>query len=162
MRFIKLAIISLIVLFLLATSIGLLLPGKVLVSRAVDIQQPADSILPMLNDLRQWKHWVEGMDQPTVKIKNEKDANLNGVAVRITQSNNKQIITEWKLRNGSIQISTINLIQQPNQQTTVQWQFEQSLKWYPWERLGSMMNDKIIGTMMEKNLQQLKLYCEVN
>jgi hypothetical protein len=42
----------------------------------------------------------------------------------------------------------------------VQWQFEQKVKWYPWERLGSMMNDKILGTMMEKNLNNLKALVE--
>jgi thiamine kinase-like enzyme len=44
--------------------------------------------------------------------------------------------------------------------TVVQWQFEQKLKWYPWERLGSMMNDKILGTMMENNLNRLKTLAE--
>lgn len=156
MRFIKLAIISFVVLFILASCIGLLLPGKVLVSRAIDIQRSTDTILPLVNNLKSWIQWIEGMDQPSVKIINEQAANLNGVEVRLIQSNNKQVITEWKLKSGNMQISTINLIEQPNNITTVQWQFEQSLKWYPWERLGSMMNDKIIGTMMEKNLLNLK------
>lgn len=160
MRFIKLAIISFVVLFILASCIGLLLPGKVLVSRAIDIQRSTDTILPLVNNLKSWIQWIEGMDQPSVKIINGQAANLNGVEVRLIQSNNKQVITEWKLKSGNMQISTINLIEQPNNITTVQWQFEQSLKWYPWERLGSMMNDKIIGTMMEKNLLNLKKTCE--
>jgi hypothetical protein len=40
--------------------------------------------------------------------------------------------------------------------TVVQWQFVQEVNWYPWERFSSMMNDRIIGTLLEKNLNQLK------
>jgi hypothetical protein len=46
--------------------------------------------------------------------------------------------------------------------TVVQWQFEQKIKWYPWEKFGSMMNDKILGTMMEKNLGNLRKLIERN
>ena len=39
---------------------------------------------------------------------------------------------------------------------TVQWQFEQTLGWLPWDRLGSMLNEKIMGPQLEANLQQLR------
>ena len=46
--------------------------------------------------------------------------------------------------------------------TIFQWQFEQEVAWYPWERLSSLMNDKILGTLMEKNLARLQLLVEAN
>jgi thiamine kinase-like enzyme len=55
----------------------------------------------------------------------------------------------------------MNLIFSPARHVTVvQWQFQQRLSWYPWEKLGSIMNDKIIGPMMEKNLGNLKKIVE--
>ncbi|MEB3088255.1 hypothetical protein VJJ19_07440, partial [Parvimonas sp. D4] len=62
---------------------------------------------------------------------------------------------------GKPQISTMRVIYQPQQGVTiVQWQFEQSIGWLPWEKLGSIMNDKILGPMMEKNLDQLRRLIE--
>jgi len=42
----------------------------------------------------------------------------------------------------------------------VQWQFEQKLKWYPWEKFASLMSDKIMGPMMEANLDELRKLVE--
>jgi hypothetical protein len=58
--------------------------------------------------------------------------------------------------NGTVQISTMQLISIPEGQgCTVQWQFEQEVGWWPWERLGSMMNEKIMGPQLQTNLQRL-------
>ena len=42
----------------------------------------------------------------------------------------------------------------------VQWQFVEQLKWYPWQRLGSMMNEAVMGSQLETNLANLKKLCE--
>ncbi len=38
----------------------------------------------------------------------------------------------------------------------VQWQFEEKFKWYPWQRLSSMFNEKMLGPVMEESLDSLK------
>lgn len=159
MKLLKLAAISLVCLFALATAIGALLPSKVLVSRAVNINAPAAKILAAINDIRQWKNWVQGMNDGSVHINSAHEAVIGKSTVRIVQVSDSIIVSEWISPQHKKQVSTIHLIDQPQQNLTiVQWQFEQVVGWLPWEKLGTMMNDKILGPMMEKNLEQLRQY----
>ncbi|HCL05051.1 MAG TPA: hypothetical protein DHW64_03380 [Chitinophagaceae bacterium] len=161
MKLLKLAAISLVCLFALATAIGALLPSKVLVSRAVNIQAPAAKIQTQLSDIRQWKNWVEGMNDGSVHINSSSEAVIGKSKVKIIQVSDTMIISEWISPQHKKQVSTIQLIHQPQQNLTiVQWQFEQSVGWLPWEKLGTMMNDKILGPMMEKNLEKLRQFIE--
>lgn len=161
MKLIKLFFFSVLSLFVIASFIGILLPSTVLVSRAVNITAPGDAILPYLKDIEQWKAWMDGMQQASVKISSATHADLAGTNVEIIHVSDSSIISSWTTKTGTYQVSTVRLIGDPSQKITiVQWQFEQKLKWYPWERLGSMMNDKILGTMMEKNLDNLKSLVE--
>ena len=163
MKGIKLMAISLVILFLLITILAALMPSTVLVSRAVNIVSSKDSLSYYLNDIQQWKAWIEGMDKPEVKIYSSTKADLAGTIVNLTNISDTTIISTWQTKDGRIQIATIRLIDAPLQKLTiVQWQFVQHLKWYPWEKFGSIMNDKILGTMMEKNLNSLKLLLEKN
>lgn len=161
MKLIKLGVISIVILFLLITFIGALLPSTVLVSRAVNVNGPRDSIILYLQDIQQWKLWIEGMEKQEVKIYSSLNANLGGTTVNIINVSDSAVVSSWTAKSGNMQTSTVRMISEPLQNLTiVQWQFEQKLKWYPWEKLGSMMNDKILGTMMEKNLNNLKSLVE--
>lgn len=161
MKLLRLAFFSVLSLFVIASLIGILLPSTVLVSRAIDVTAPKDFIIPYLKDIQQWKAWMDGMQQASVKITSSSHADLAGTLVDITNVTDSTIVSSWITKKGSSQTSTVRVIGAVSQKITiVQWQFEQKLKWYPWERLGSMMNDKILGTMMEKNLNNLKLLVE--
>lgn len=161
MKLIKLGLISLVCLFLLAVGIGALLPSNVLVSRAVNIKVGPEVVLKQVSDIHEWEHWVTGMKDPSVKIHSTTAATIGNNEVKITRVSDTAVISEWTSNKSNLQISTMRIIHQPQQQVTiVQWQFEQKVGWLPWEKLGTMMNDKIIGTMMEKNLEQLRAYIE--
>ena len=162
-RFIKLIGISIIILFGLVTALGLLFPARVIVSRAVDITAPKDSILLLIKDFNGWQKWLEGMTESTVVIASPTKARLGKTDVTITTITSNKVASTWVDKNGNIQTSTINLFNDSAKvQTVVQWEFQQQLRWYPWERFASMMNDKILGTMMEKNLNNLKSFVETN
>ena len=158
MKLIKLGFISVLVLGVIITLIGLLFPATVLVSRAVDIKAPKDSIKNKITDIRQWPVWVNGMNDASVSIESANRAKLGNSLVQITQITDSTVVSTWTSLNGQQQLSTIRLIGGNTDQAfvVVQWQFVQQIGWYPWERFSSMMNDKIMGTMMEQNLQSLK------
>lgn len=161
MKLLKLGLISLVALFALATLIGALLPSQVLVSRATNIKADPDSIMIQLQDIHQWKHWVEGMNDSSVHIQSSDKAIIGRSQVSITHIGDTIVVSEWITGSKSKQLSTMQVINQPARQVTiVQWQFEQKVGWLPWEKLGTMMNDKILGPMMEKNLEQLRAYLE--
>lgn len=157
MKLVKLGLISLIVLGIIITLMGLLFPSTVLVSRAVDIKAPLDSIQNRVSTMNQWTLWIAGMKDSSVKIISDTDAQLDKTKVQINQVTDSTVVSTWTSQNGQQQISTIRIIGNGTQDyVVVQWQFIQQLGWYPWDRFGSMMNDKIMGTMMEQNLQSLK------
>lgn len=161
MKFIRFVLISIVAMFAIASLIGFLLPSDVLVSRAVDVNAPRDSIMHYIKDLEEWKWWIDGMRDPAVNIQSSTQANLNGTRVEIKSLTDSTVQTIWLLKKGNQQFSTIRLIGDPSKNVTVvQWQFQEKLKWYPWEKLGSMMNDKILGPMMETNLNNLKKLTE--
>jgi len=162
-RIIKLGLISAVVLFLVATIIGLLLPSTVVVSRATDIGKSADSLLPVLSDLSRWPEWIEGVKDNGFAVTTPQSkgvgakAKQNGNIITLTGIAPRKISSLWEGGNGFNQQAEFNLYtDSANTVSTVQWSFTQHIGWYPWERLGSFMNDKILGPVMEKSLENLK------
>lgn len=157
MRLLKLALISLLILFVVSFGVSALLPAHVLVSRAVNIAATPDSIRAHTADIRQWQTWMEGMTDTSVHIQSATQAAIGKTMVSIQSVTDTTVVSLWDNHRTAPQLSTLRWIVQPQQQVTiVQWQFEQKLSWYPWEKFASMMNDKILGPMMERNLEQLR------
>jgi hypothetical protein len=83
---------------------------------------------------------------------------VNGNNIHITRSTATAVESAWVGKSGFDQQVVFELIPNATQHmTTVHWSFTQHIKWYPWERFGSMMNDKILGPVMEKSLDNLKM-----
>jgi hypothetical protein len=153
MRVVKLGIISFVVFFILFTLGGLLLPSHNIVSRAVNIKAKPTSILPLVQNKAQWHLWMEGMDSATLNKRQQ---------VQIISVSDSLIVAKWKTAEANY-TTKFRLIYNAEQAVTImQWQFEQNVAWYPWERISSLMNDKILGTLMEKNLARLQLVVEAN
>ena len=153
MRVIKLGFISVVIFFVLLTLGGLLLPSHNIVSRAVNIKAKPISILPLIQNKSQWHMWMEGMDSTTLNKRQQ---------IQIISASDSLIVANWKTAEANY-TTKFRLIYSIGQAVTiVQWQFEQDVAWYPWERLSSLMNDKILGTLMEKNLARLQLAVEAN
>jgi hypothetical protein len=153
MRAIKLGLISAVVFFALFTLGGLLLPSHNVVSRAVNIKAKPGSILPLVQNTSEWHLWIEGIDSNAMQQKQ---------TIQIISVSDTLIVANWKTAEANY-TTKFRFIYNPGQAVTiVQWQFEQEVKWYPWERLSSLMNDKILGTLMEKNLAKLQLLVEAS
>jgi len=167
MRLFKLVITSLIILFAIITAIGLFFPSTVRVSRAVNIAASYDTVYKYLEDVKYWKLWMDGADTATIAFLSTRTAGEGTVAtigtgqVTITRCTKDSIYSIWKSAKGNIQNSAFTFLNNTAQQnTTVQWYFDQKLNWYPWERFGSMANDKILGPIMEESFNKLKQVLE--
>ncbi len=159
MRQIRFFLISVLVLSLLLFGIGMLMPSRVVVSRAIDLPVARTKVLPLLQNIQQWPLWMQGLDSSTVLMVNDSTYQLGKLRVNWITRNDTMQLSEWHPENGTVQISTMQLISIPaGQGCTVQWQFEQAVGWWPWERLGSMMNEKIMGPQLQTNLQRLSDY----
>jgi len=155
----RLTTISLVILFIVVFAVSALFPSTVVVSRAVNINVSQEKIFPQINNFTAWKTWMEGVNDTTLKIQSANEAFIgdNKVSLAVDADSNK-VHSVWTNPHNRIMNSDINLFANtsaPNV-TVVQWQFVQKLKWYPWEKFGSLLSDKILGSMMEKNLNKLK------
>jgi hypothetical protein len=163
MRIIKLAVISFVILFVLATAISLLLPSSITISRAIDIYSSKDTVYDQINNIEKWKSWIANRDTLPVSVNHtgQKVFNLGTTKAWITSSTKKQILTKWQVGEGQILPAEFNFVEQDGSTyITLQWKFVQKVKWYPWEKLASIVSDKILGQFMEASLDNLKSHVE--
>lgn len=167
MRFVKLGVISIIVLFAVITVIGLLFPRNVTTTRTINIHVPADTLYRYLVDVKYWKLWMQGAKDTTIQFLSMKTAGEGTVAriganeVSILKANPSSVSMVWQGKRGNIMQSGFEIMSDPsNKITTVEWYFQQHLQWYPWKRFASMMNDKVLGPGMETSLDSLKAFVE--
>ncbi len=82
--------------------------------------------------------------------------------IRSLPGSKEEVRTEWQ-KGSSQQLCIIQIYPDSAMNSTgVNWYFEQHLKWYPWERLPAIANDKIFGPFMEQSLDKLKALVETN
>jgi hypothetical protein len=143
-RVIKLGIISFVVFFILLWLMSLLFPSHVRISRAININAPMRDIVPLLRDTGSWKTWME--------------MEIDSIKVTSLPADTASMSTEWHYGGRTIK-SSFSAIESADI-TVVQWYFDFHLKWYPWEKLGSITFDKQFGTPMELSLNKLKKVIE--
>lgn len=155
MRVIKLLLISVFVLFLLLTTIAALLPSEVRISRAIDIYRPAGEVYPWVAEMRQWESWNLFVEKLEDKQWSVGKVSGKTMTIVLKQSNSKTVVTEWRQPDGKVFTGGFNLI--PNDSlTTVQWYFDFTFKWYPWEKFSSIVYDAQVGPSMQESLMNLK------
>ncbi|RTL52079.1 MAG: hypothetical protein EKK39_07630 [Sphingobacteriales bacterium] len=161
MRFVKQAFFSILFLAILVQVIALLFPARIIVSRAITIHAPADSLRPYLQNMYGWQKWISGMQDTSVHVLSQTEAEIGNRTVLIEKVVPDSVVSVWRSAKNHLLISTMQIIPTSNgASAVVQWQYEQFLKWYPWERFGSLMSDKIIGGMLEQNLNRLQILVE--
>jgi len=166
MRFIKLAILSFIFLFLLVTVISLFVPSNVRISRATDINATKQTVMSFLADPLKWKEWYPGGDSLDILYIGGKprgliiDSVFHGIEVTNV---NDSVVTAtdvglgvrqtmemgWKVLSGGIENNV-----------TVQWYMDFELRWYPWEKFKSLFFENIYGAHLEQGLANLKAVSE--
>jgi predicted PurR-regulated permease PerM len=161
MRFVKLAIISAVVLFIVIFLFSLIIPSTVRVSRAIDIAAPKDSLVARLADLRQWKEWNIMANNPEFNNEQFLENAITSEQMTITKKAQAgdTLLTDWKQSNARVLNSGFTWFGNDGQ-LVLQWYFDIKLRWYPWEKFGSIVFDKQLGPPMEKSLGNLKKLLE--
>lgn len=164
MKFLKLFFISIILFFILITSISFLVPSHVRISRAIDINASPVEVMPLISEPLRWKEWYPGADSMEVyfdmgvpkgyilaKDKRKfiaiSERNLGIVIASIHDPKRRPVLSTWQLLTGG-------------GITTVQWYLDFRLRWYPWEKLASLFYEKNYGLQLEKGLSDLKAAVE--
>ena len=156
MRLIKLALISFIVLFGIITAMSLLIPAHIRISKAVTISSN-DSLFYLIKDTAQWPRWhpaFQGQKVTTVLQQNHittKTEVESDTLVRMAwqQDGKLPVMNSWELHRFGTADSV-----------ALQWYMDFHLKWYPWQKFGSMLYEKTYGTLMEQGLKNIKAIVE--
>lgn len=161
MRFIKLAIISAVILFIVTYLFSLIIPSQVRVSRAINISAPKDSLQAAVADLQQWKNWNELVNSADLTNKQYTDREFSSDQLTVTKQSlaGDSLLTSWQQKNARMLSSGFVWLGE-DEQLVLQWYFDIKLRWYPWEKFGSIVFDKQLGPSMEKSLGNLKKLLE--
>ncbi len=151
MRLIKLAFISILLLFFVVTAISLLIPSDIRISKAINIHSGEDSIFALIRDTTKWKQWHPAFISndsatafPQIHIVQQSESDSE-IVMHLQQGDKPEVVNGWKI------------YQYPHVDSlTLQWYMDFHLKWYPWQKFGSMLYEKTYGTMMEKGLENIK------
>ncbi len=162
MRVVKLGLISIVFFSLLLTAFSLLLPSQTNISRAIDINAPADTVYNYINNMAKWKNWYADYDFSKASLSTApfgKGASLtiNKTTVTLQETLPYKIKAVWQKGKNNPVKGEFNFIARDSASSmTLQWNFIQKVKWYPWQKLASMLSDKTLGPFMEKSLENLK------
>lgn len=155
MRFIKLAFISLVLLFAVVTAISLVIPSQIRLSKVVTTRPEKDSIFSLIKNKDQWPRWhpwfinntnSEIRSQIGVELISETDSTLQ---MRWIQPGKKPLNMNWQLFTGG-------------GSATLQWSMDFNQKWYPWQKIGSLFYESNYGVTMEQGLANISAIIEKN
>jgi hypothetical protein len=169
MHYVRLIVISFIILLLLITGISLLIPQHMRISRTVSIAAPKDSVLAQIRDAAKWKNWYPGLDtlKPYMadgKIKgaifDDSDPS-HPVYIAITEEKENEVLATFVPRKVNSVVNGWSVAEGATPgTTTLQWYMNFHLRWYPWEKFASLTLEKIYGPPMEEGLANLKRIVE--
>ncbi|MET0634615.1 MAG: SRPBCC family protein [Chitinophagaceae bacterium] len=169
MKIIRLAIISIVSLFLVVLVISLFIPSHVRISRAREIAAPLDSVRVLLVEPTQWKRWYPNLDSAQLYTENGQVKGVfsetNGYRKLVLDSvSGTTIKTLYTVEGREPLWSGWTLIPTgaAKKMVTVQWYMDFELRWYPWEKFASLVFEKTYGPMMETGLTNLENIAENN
>ncbi len=165
MRLIRFAFISFVFLFLLITGISLFIPSHVRISKAINIKADRDSVMAQIKDAGKWKNWYPGVDsakllfvegKPKGVILDNRDS-LNPVHIIITNEKEDEVNAQFVTHKMKPVVNGWKTMTFPQSDSlTVQWYMDFHLRWYPWEKFGSLLFEQSYGSKMAIGLTNLK------
>ena len=155
MRLVKLLLISFLVLASIITAISLLLPSKVVVSRAIEISAPKEQIAYYISDLNQWNAWMTEWKENKVTIKGN-TAYISTQTIELVQQTDSSASFKWIATGQAPYDVLIEWLPLSKDFYVIHWSFTQQVRWYPWEKFQTLLNEKLLGYKMETELVHLK------
>ncbi|MEO5562164.1 MAG: SRPBCC family protein [Chitinophagaceae bacterium] len=165
MRFVRLAIISFVMLFLVIWGLSLFIPSHIRLSKAINVKASKDSVMLMLKDPANWRYWYPGLDSAkpmytqgvlTGMIINNSDTS-HPVYISKIKEDNEEVTAHFLGNNMNPVVNVWKTIEHPTSDSlTLQWYMDFDLRWYPWEKFSSIALEKSYAPKMEQGLSNLK------
>jgi thiamine kinase-like enzyme len=154
MKLIRFAIISIIVCGLVILGITSLLPNTVIVSRAREMSIADSAFDFYVKDVAHWSNWMDDLKQ--MNKKNDSVFVVGTQTIELVEQQANHVMVKWTAQEQPSFTVQIEKVPLKDGLSVIHWSFEQKLHWYPWEKLQSLLNEKIIGYKMEVDLEHLQ------
>ena len=156
MRLLKLALISAIVLFLLATAITAFIPSRVRISRAINLKARPKAVLDTIANFDTWSQW-----NPLFMAQDSGRTEAGKISLRESQRTDSSFVTSLAQGSKPSVGAGWQVYTYPSADSlTLQWYMDFKLKWYPWQKFSSLFYESTYGVMMEQGLANFKQYIE--
>ena len=147
MKYLKFALLNIIVFGTLITGISLLFPSVIHTSKTINIGNTQSNIVTKVNSIHTWKDW--------------NSFSKLGSVPDLTFSNNADAVsTAWDFNEGRNMQCEILVYHSAGDSTPVSFVVTEKLKWYPWDKFRALVSDKVIATAIESSLDKLKKQLE--
>lgn len=168
MRFVKPVLISIIVLFLMLTALSLLFPSHIRISRAINVAATREKTYAAISELRDWDQWntfirltdLTGISLSSPSFGKGAFVRTDQLTISEEESSLDSVRFYWKQTKGRSFTNGFQLLQLRPDSLTVQCWVDFHFRWYPWEKLGSLVYDQQFGPVMEETLAGLRRYVE--
>ena len=155
MRLLKLIIISLFVLGANVTSISALFPSTVMVSRAMEVGATSQQIAHYTSDLNEWNKWMSDWKENKA-IWKDSTLYIGTQTIKLVSKSDSSVTFDWVATGQRPYIVKFEWFPTQNGIYVIHWSFEQHVKWYPWEKFQTLLNEKVLGYKMELELANLR------
>jgi len=168
----KMVLVGIAGLLVLFTCIGLLIPSTVKISRGVIVQADSVVVMQAVANVKTWPLWMDWLhsDKGTLVTFKEGEKSRGVKWVVLSKGQSGEVIIK-KVQGGELHIlhafpglneayGMIKVRSAGPGQSEVLWMIEYPLRWYPWERFEGIFMDSMIGSALDKALNNLSKYLE--
>lgn len=166
MKYIRLFLGSVIVLFFLITIISLFIPSHIKLSKAINLKAGKEKVMSHISEPQNWKKWYPGLDSAEIIYGGEMikgwvlDKNKKA-KIELTKFTADEVQAEFTGGKTNPVLNGWKIMSYPgNDSVAVQWYMDFHLRWYPWEKFASLLLEKSYGLKMEQGLTNLKQVVE--
>jgi len=127
------------------------IPSRVRISKATNISGTPAQVLDYVGDTSTWKEWhplIQQLEQQGRQQHQQTHllARTDSTVIYRTQYNTQTPITNgWQVYHFPSADSL-----------TIQWYMDFDLKWYPWQKFGSLFYENTYGALMQQGLENLR------
>jgi hypothetical protein len=170
MRIFRLIIASVLVLGLTVCFLFLLFPSEIRISKVLIVRASPERIRAEVQNLSGWGRWNQfirelGPDTPVFfPAASGHPARLqnNGLRIEERVAEGDTLETRWTNARGRAFQGVFTFRKIENGATGIEWYFIFHVRWYPWEKMGSMFYERQMAPVMEESLIQLQHLVENN
>lgn len=154
MKLIRFVLISVLVIGILITAISSLFPSVVITSRAVEVNATSAQIQHCVSNLSAWKGWMSDWKDQSVLVQ-DSIAIVGTQRIELISKTDSSVVLNWITTGQAPYKVQIEWLPLQEGSYVIHWSFEQHVRWYPWEKFQTLLNEKVLGAKMEEELQHL-------